>query len=198
VCDRLPLLAGDDLQGLDRRLVERHLIGCPQCRERQTSLGQAMETLRIVATTSSAAADSPSLWNALERQIRESRRPVPAPAFALPFAFAWPRLSFRPALGLGLGLLAMVGFTTLATRNQISIAEARMAANERPIVTGVTDPGPRLVEASDPRSRAESPAQADGPLVDVPPAPPHFDYDLDHGRPMPPEGRDSRDTKATY
>src|SRR3954447_7113099 len=103
VCDRLPLLAGDDLQGVDRRHVERHLIGCPQCRERQTSLGRAMETLRVVAMTPSAPAEAASLWPALERQIRESRRPVPAPTFALPFAFAWPRLSFRPALALGLG-----------------------------------------------------------------------------------------------
>ena len=32
VRDRLPLLAGDDWLGPDRRRVERHLIGCPTCR----------------------------------------------------------------------------------------------------------------------------------------------------------------------
>ena len=29
VRDRLPLLAGDDLVGPDRRRVESHLVGCP-------------------------------------------------------------------------------------------------------------------------------------------------------------------------
>jgi len=98
----VPLLASDDLRGLDRRRVERHLIGCPSCRAHQTALGQALETLRTVAATSPTAPDAPSLWPALARQIRESRRPVPTRSFGFPFAFAWPRVHLAAALGLGL------------------------------------------------------------------------------------------------
>jgi hypothetical protein len=35
---RLPLLAGNDLVGPERREVERHLIGCAGCRQRLESL----------------------------------------------------------------------------------------------------------------------------------------------------------------
>src|SRR4051794_19162891 len=104
VCDRLPLLVDGELRGLDRRRVERHLIGCPHCRQRQAALGQALEALRTVAATSPASSEAPSLWPALARQIRESRRPVATPAFSFPFSFAlaWPRAN--PWLALGLGL----------------------------------------------------------------------------------------------
>src|SRR5258707_7287888 len=93
VRDRLPLLVGEELRGLDRRRVERHLIGCPQCRQHQASLGEVLGVLRTVAATAVAPVDAPSLWPALARQIRESRRPVPSPTVPAPLAWllAWPR-----------------------------------------------------------------------------------------------------------
>src|SRR3954447_7200475 len=126
VRDRLPLLIGDELRGLDRRRVERHLIGCPRCRQHQASLGQALGVLRTVAATVLAPLDAPSLWPALARQIRESRRPVPTPTFPTPFArlLAWP----RPVLGLGLVLLATMG-VSLGIRQQIAVAQAHIARN---------------------------------------------------------------------
>src|SRR5438874_1450647 len=113
VRDRLALLVGDDLRGPDRRRVERHLIGCLPCRQHQAALGQALQTLRTAAATPPAPPDAPSLWPALARQIRESRRPVPTStfSFAWPLSFAWPRMNLNPwpALGLGLGLLTTLG-----------------------------------------------------------------------------------------
>ena len=197
VHDRLPLLVGDELCGLDRRRVERHLIGCPRCRRHQASLGQALEALRTVAATAPAPPDAPSLWPALARQIRESRRPVPTPAFRFPFPFAmaWPRANPLPALGLGLGLLATLA-VSLEVRQQAASAQARIAANRLPIAPAPEAPSPRLVAVPD--SRREVPPPVVAPVVEVPPAPPRFDFDLEHGRPMSPDVRDARDTRLTY
>src|SRR4051794_10101516 len=148
VRDRLPLLIGDELRGLDRRRVERHLIGCPRCRQHQASLGQALGALRTVAATVLAPLDAPSLWPALARQIRESRRPVPTPTFPTPFArlLAWPRANPRPVLGLGLCLLATIG-VSLAIRQQVPVAQAHIARNARPIVAVPAASGPHPVNA---------------------------------------------------
>jgi len=191
VRDRLPLLASDDLRGFDRRRVERHLIGCPHCREHQIGLGQALETLRTVAAASPTRPDAPSLWPALARQIRESRHATPAPYFTFPSAFAWPRVRFAPALVLGLGLLATIG-VSLEVRNQNAAAKAHIVANARPIVAASQ---PQTPEPED--LRRDSPKPVEPPVVENPP-PPRLDYDLDTGRPMPPDVRDPRDTKATY
>src|SRR5438270_9215909 len=89
VRDRLPLLAGGDLAGPDRRKVERHLITCPGCRDHERSLSGALGVLREVAAgspTSSDPSSSPSLWPALRRQIREARHATPALPLALPWA----------------------------------------------------------------------------------------------------------------
>jgi anti-sigma factor RsiW len=190
VRDRLPLLASDDLQGLDRRRVERHLIGCPPCREQQTALSQVLTTLRTAAATSPNRPDAPSLWPALARQIRESRRPVPAPLFTFPFAVTWHRLAFRPALGLGLGLLATI-VVSLAVRKEVADARAHIAASELPIATH----RPRPPEPPAPSPRREVPGSIETPVVENPPV---YDYILDYGRPMPPDVRESRDTMATY
>src|SRR6478736_4011665 len=75
VRDRLPLLAGGELMGADRRKVERHLIACAGCRQHERSLVGALGVLQAVAAQSPAAGadEAPSLWPALARQIRESR-----------------------------------------------------------------------------------------------------------------------------
>jgi len=203
VRDRLPLLAGDDLRGLDRRRAERHLIGCSHCRQHQAALGRALETLRTVATIPPVPPDAPSLWPALARQIRESRRPVPAPAFPFSFppSFAWLRIHPWPALGLGLGLgvLAALG-VGLGVRQQIATAQADISANALPLTRAFAPPGaPRAAEpALVPWD--ELPAPAETTTVESTPA--HrggLDHDLEYGRPMPPplppavgETRDTR------
>jgi anti-sigma factor RsiW len=211
VRDRLPLLVGDELRGLDRRGVERHLIGCPQCREHQAALGQALGALRSVAAISPAAPDAPSLWPALARQIRESRRPSPTPAFAwslpLPFASAlsWPRANPWPALGLGLslGLLATIG-VGFGVRQKISAAQSHVAAQPLPLAPAAVEaPRPRLVMAPAPQSRPQPsreqpPPAADATTVEIPPAPTRVEYDLEHLRPMSPDTRDARDSKFTH
>jgi len=210
VRDRLPLLVGDELRGLDRRRVERHLIGCPHCRLHQASLGEAVDVLRAVAATSATGspADAPSLWPALARQIRESRRPVPAPTFAGPLAWlvGWPRANPWPVFGLGLALAATigVGFEVL---QESTVAQERLAANARPIQPAFEPPRPQVVAVPSPRPRSRPrPRPAPGPEVEAPaeapvvegPGPTHLDYDLEHGLPMPTDTREPRDTKNTY
>jgi predicted anti-sigma-YlaC factor YlaD len=198
VRDRLPLTVGDDLRGLDRRLVERHLIGCPQCRQHQAALGQALETLRTVAATTPTTPDAPSLWPALARQIRESRRPSPAPTFAVPSPLAlvvsWLRLNPWPALGVGLALFA-AATVGLGVRHRVATAEALILANARPLAPAQI----ALNKTPQADSRRELPTPIESPVVESS-SPPRFDFDssLDRGRPMPPDGGDPRDTKSTY
>jgi anti-sigma factor RsiW len=97
---RLALLAGDpegrDVRWDDRRHVERHLIGCPMCRAERVSLGSAVAVLHGAAAEIPAKSDAPSVWPALDRQIRASRHERPN---------AWSGLHFGPSLGLAAGLL---------------------------------------------------------------------------------------------
>jgi anti-sigma factor RsiW len=207
----LPLLVGDDLRGPDRRRVERHLIGCPHCRQHQAALSQALETLRTVAaaTPVQAQADAPSLWPALARQIRESGRPVPAATFSfslpLPLAlvFSWLRANPRPALGLGLslGLLATLGIS-LVTHQHSATAQPPLRAHEHPTVAVRDGDGasakPQPQPIATPAPSSTLPALIVPPVVDNsnPPPSPRLDLDnsLEHGRPMPhPQDRDTRD-----
>src|SRR4051812_33308011 len=202
VRDRLPLLVGDELRGLDRRRVERHLIGCPQCRLHQASLGEAVGVLRAVAATAAtgSSSDAPSLWPALARQIRESRRPVPTPTFAGPLAWllGWPRANPWPVFGLGLALVATigVGFEVL---QESTAAQERLVANARPIPPALAPPRPQIVAVPSPRPAPgpEVTAPAETPVVEGT-SPTHLDYDLEHGLPMPTDTREPRDTKNTY
>lgn len=82
---RLPLMAGDDLRGSERRLAERHLVVCPACRQHLADLRATVDLLR---TAVSAPIAAPALWPDLARQIRESRRPQPS--LRWPRALAWP------------------------------------------------------------------------------------------------------------
>ena len=102
---RLPLLAGGDLLGFERRRAERHLVGCPECRRHLAALQAALGVLRTAATCEPAPLSSaPSLWPELSRQIRESRRPKRA---------AWPRLLAWPGAALAASLLLTLGGVTL-------------------------------------------------------------------------------------
>jgi anti-sigma factor RsiW len=199
VRDRLPLLVGDDLRGMERRRVERHLIGCPQCRQHQAALGQSLEILRTVAAVAPAGSDAPSLWPALARQIRESRRPSPKPALALPsplpLLVSWIRLNPWPAFGLGLALLAAAALTVTLSPS----VRPRSTAKGR-----VVD----LKQASPPISPLTRTVQISIPVPDpgreLPPAPEpssaesRHDYDLELGHPVAADRGEARDTRLTY
>ncbi len=182
VRDRLPLLAGDDLVGPDRRRVESHMVGCPECRCHRVALGHALLALKTALASSPAQSDAPSLWPDLARQIRESRRPHRGPTFG--FGFVPPRVRFWPAFGLILGLLATIG-ATAAVRNQIAATRADMAANARPIAPPIVAERPR---DSAPGHDLPTPVAENVP-------PPRFHDDSEGTTHTTPEPRDS---KASY
>lgn len=189
VRDRLPLLAGDDLVGSERRRVERHLIGCPHCRGRKEALHSAFEVLQAAAEEPAVNPGAPSLWPALARQIRESRRP--APALGLSWLFAWSRLRPWPTFGLGLVLCLSVGLT-LSVRYQASLWRAQIARNSGPAVPPLSDEA----LAVDQSSQVRVVHQAE-PAPEASPAP-RFDYDLEHGTPMGPDAPIDTKSKLTH
>ena len=189
VRDRLPLLAGVELLGAERRRVERHLIGCAQCREHRHALGRALDVLHAAAAEPPTAAEAGSLWPALARQIRESRRPSPAPGFAWASLFGL-RPRFWPTFSQTMSLLAALG-ATVALRQQTATARSRIRWAARPLppldIRPVAPaPLPSRVVQTDPAPEAAPPAR--------------YDYDLEHGTPKNPDPVDGMiSTKsATY
>ncbi|HEX8203425.1 MAG TPA: hypothetical protein VF590_23315 [Isosphaeraceae bacterium] len=94
---RLPLLAGGDWLGPDRRPIERHLLLCAACRRHLAALRASQDALRVAGSSWPTPPDAPSLWPALALQIRQARRPDRRDG-----ARTW----LWPALGLAAGLLA--------------------------------------------------------------------------------------------
>lgn len=192
VRDRLPLLAGDELGMADRRRVERHLIGCPKCREHRLALSNALEVLHLASESLPGGAEgaSASLWPAVARQIRESRRAEAAPLLS------WPRFGLRPAFAMGLGLCCCVAIgVVVAARLRTSPAPSAAALSARPSVPVVEAPAP--VAAAEPAvAEVEPPPPpADTPVPETVPAT-RLGFDLDHGTPM---GSDPREGKQpTY
>jgi anti-sigma factor RsiW len=177
---------------MDRRRVERHLIGCPQCRQRQVALGQSLETLRSVAATTPAHYDTPSLWPALARQIRESHRLSPTPVLAfpspLPLVLSWFRLNPWPAVGFGLALLvAVTAAIQFGARQRNDAVKDQVVAITRPIAP-VPMP-PRTMQTTTPVS---DPRRELSPTSEPAPAETRHDYYLERGRPMPPDRGDPR------
>ena len=116
---RLPLLAGDDLVGPERRDVERHLTACPACRQRFGALQNAVGILHQAAETAPVTDRAPHLWPDLQRQIRESRRPERA---------SWSRTIVLPvATALAASLLTIALSIALAHRPSTKSIAARTA-----------------------------------------------------------------------
>lgn len=180
VRDRLPLLAGDELFGTERRRVERHLIGCAQCRAQRSALANALEVLHAASGESPSRPDAPTLWPALARQIQESRR-HPPPA-------RWTQIVTWPRLALAAGLVAALGVTVEAHRQRAeSRARIASAAHALPAPTVV----PRATPVPPPPAPlAERIAESEPDPEPTPPA--RYDYVLDHGTPMGPDGADSK------
>jgi hypothetical protein len=156
---RLALLAGDpegrDVRWDDRRLVERHLIGCASCRAERDSLDSAMSALHGGSgDPAPSRRDAPSIWPALDRQIRESRHIRPNP---------WAAFDLGRSLGLAAGLLVagtaigLVG-ARLRTPPAPRPLDAARAEVERPVaIPPVVAPRPAL------------PPEVEGPAVAVEP-----------------------------
>ena len=119
VCRRLPLLAGGELAGLDRRRVERHLIGCSGCRSRHAASTQSLSLLREVAALSPSGVnaaramtrDTPSVWPALARRIREAKhRPERSSVAEWVQSLAIPPLAHWVGSGLAASLILGLGW----------------------------------------------------------------------------------------
>ncbi len=207
VRDRLPLLAGGELMGADRRQVERHLIACAGCRRHERSLVGALGALHTAALESPVKAEAPSLWPALARQIRESRhgsRTPTLPTFSRPGAWLGALVAspvrFRPAWTLAL-VLGSLGLTAtgvhLWTRWQIAASQAEIEFAGLPNFDDEEDlgfvPPPVVVVVPVPEPSPAPKLAVAGVTVDRTAA--RVDYDLDHGTPM---GPDAVDVKASY
>ncbi len=189
VRDRLPLLAGGELLGLERRRVERHLIGCARCRDHRAALSNALDVLHAAAGVLPSTPDAPSLWPALARQIQESRRPVSRPVFS----------PVRWRLAIAAGLLLAFGVSIGAvTWRQWASAQLQIASGSQRIDWPELPIRPRPVAiVSTPAPSTEQVVQAEPAPEPAPP--PRYDYMLDHGTPMPPDTVDSKSsTRPTY
>jgi hypothetical protein len=202
---RLPLLAGGELAMRERREVERHLIGCPDCRARRDTSASALAVLRLAGSESVSSPDAPSLWPALARQIRESKHASPRTAWwDLPSPRAWGLAGLASAMGVL--LVASASPTPIGLEGPPSV----------PATTALVEPSPNLdfspsdvltmaagpTEFPRPSALPQVPASKAGELAQAPwkPVEPpssilSFDYDLDHGTPM---GPGSHDPQRTY
>ena len=209
VCRRLPLLAGGDLAGSDRRKVERHLIVCPDCREHEASLADALGVLQAVAFGAHfdpGPSTAQALWPALERQIVEARHAPPASLFERAVAWldglveplrdgTWSRslrLVSAPTLVLSLSLVAVAGGVALGARRLADSSLATDRVLRSPLARRSTrsalDPPPLVLPIPvEPASTFDSGGSAVA----------HFHFDLDHGTPMGPDSRDST-VKPSY
>jgi len=180
VCDRLPLLDGGELTGSDRRKVESHLVVCPSCRARRIGLSEALNALRSAGSelpVSAAGTDAPSLWPALQRQIRETRH-LPRPSPFAEFLSRYDRPSYRFA---AMAATSLIAATTWAVANawslsQISKANAFTASASQPFIVVPATPHSALdfgpsVAKTDVESSSKTPERI----------PSRIGYDLERG-----------------
>ncbi len=194
---RLPLLAGGELGMEERRRVERHLIGCLDCRGRRDASEGSLAVLRAFANQPPARAEAPSLWPALDRQIRQSRH--------LPARPSWrDRLGFRvgPAMGLGLSLgLGGLAVATLApTPAARPIPTSNLTPRSSTVATVANPPTARTKPHAAPRPLRALPETPDRPTdllitqgdrdAFEPPTTIRFEYVLDRGTPVGSGGGD--------
>lgn len=180
---RLPLRAGGESLGLDRWIVEGHLVRCADCRARLEALTASQRVLSAASQEDPSPADSPSLWPDLSRRIREGRRPRLRTAWG--FEPRWERRAWAWSIGgLAAGLLLAASLIGLGARNDprierlvqdyvpSPIAPLLMTADERPRLLKPTDP--EQFERSRPRPRPSSPyreAHASVSPDEIPPPP---------------------------
>ena len=105
VRDRLPLLAGGELTGADRRKVERHLIACPDCRRHERSLAGALGVLQAAAARPAGGPPRPRRSGPPWRGRSASRGTSPPSRLDRLARFLRPPARLRPAPGAGRGAL---------------------------------------------------------------------------------------------
>jgi hypothetical protein len=148
---RLPLLAGGDGLGLDRRPVERHLLLCVACRRHLTALRASQDALHAAAALSPTCPDAPSLWPALALQIRETRRHRPSLRWDGVRTWLW------PGLGLAAGLLGA-----------LVILGVRPGPNPGPLARHAPAPAPAVAVPSHPV--VPTPREELAEVAETPPA----------------------------
>ncbi len=169
--ERLPLLAGGELAGTDRRRTERHLIGCADCRGRLASMNTSLDVLRAAAAQPSISRDAPSLWPALARQIRESRRPEPSfwSQFEIrPFASGWVPAGIAAGLLLAGGLVASWASSYFQIGTDVrtpSMAADRAAAPQVADLKVRDDAGTDVADNAGPRPEVDAPAASPSPAT---------------------------------
>jgi anti-sigma factor RsiW len=184
---RLPLLAGGELGIVERRRVERHLIGCPGCRDQRDASNDALTALRSFAEESPARADAPSLWPALAVQIRQSRHVGPRlPWWEIPLSRPW--FAFSVVVGVGVVLVSALRQAPVQEKDKPAPPRviAKKSAKVKPPVLAVS--APRALPAGSTRSPGALPKDGDSPVVSASNL--QFNYDLDHMTPMNPSNRD--------
>jgi anti-sigma factor RsiW len=156
---RLALLVGGELAGDDRRRAERHLIVCGECRGRLESMRSALGALSTLSMVG-ATAESPSLWPALARQIRESRHPEPA------------TFSFRPLwMGLGIAASAVAALGVASWGLGAGRAGSGGTVAARSAKPKVSAPAPVIIESGPSATVAET-TPASRPENEATPPPP--------------------------
>jgi hypothetical protein len=181
----------------ERRKVERHLIGCVDCRDRRESSTGAFSALRAFAEVSSPVPEnSPSLWPALSTQIRQSRHVSSAPSW-----WEIPLPGARAALGLSMSLIAIAiaPLALLSGRTPARPAPASVSVEVQPVEFPKLASVPPALPAPGPSIPVDAPLKKPKPVnlgfdptsnASVP-----INYDLDHGTPR---GSGSRDPQHSY
>jgi anti-sigma factor RsiW len=159
---RLPLLAGGDGLGPDRRPVERHLLLCPACRRHLDALRASQNALHAAASLWPTRPDAPSLWPALAVQIRQPRRSERWDGVR---AWLWPGLGLAAGL---LGALVVLGLKPAPKLDAPMPASAAAAFTPPPPVV----PAPRddLVVAETPPAPEEGEAETEAEASSAPAA----------------------------
>lgn len=163
---RLPLLAGGDLLGPDRRRAERHLIGCRGCRERLDAHQRSLELLHQAAAVSPSTADAPGLWPALARQIREERHPAHR-TFSWGRGHGWTWSLPVSGLALAASMLVCIGlggvvYHVTTSPEPLLAKRVRKLTPPAPVPAPMAEPEPTTV------ARAEIPSEDDLKAEDTP------------------------------
>jgi anti-sigma factor RsiW len=173
---RLPLLIGGELKVDERRRVERHLIGCLDCRGSRESSSTAFSALRSMAEVSPARADAPSLWPALSAQIRQSRHASPTLSWwEVPGPRAW----------------TVFGMAMLSGRAE-PVRSSEATVTSRPVELPKLASRPPVASLPNRSSRPDALPKNPGNVAFDPTSPSAIPltYDLDHGTLVTPGDRD--------
>ncbi len=145
--NRLPLMAGEDLVGLDRRRTQRHLITCAACRQRLDNLRTSLDVLHTVAAEAPSKVGAPSLWPEVARQIREQRHPAASASWGV----SWSNAGFWSGAALAAGLVVVVGTLFRPAGHQVARVEP------------TPPPSPAALASAPPRPTLAPPADPAGP-----------------------------------